>query len=177
MLNRRSRSKLIRATWFFNGKRVETVLEAKSQTICLVSSSGGHYEQLRMLQPLSNKRRLFFVTEKTAYTSKADYYLRQTGLKDVWFPLKLLANTLRAIRIWIKERPDAVITTGTMIALPFCLLAKLTKKKFIYIESFARVYDGTRAGKLMYRFADLFIYQWETLKDVYPNGVYGGSIY
>ena len=29
----------------------------------------------------------------------------------------------------------------------------------------------------MYKFADLFIVQWETLKKVYPNAVYGGGIY
>ena len=50
-------------------------------------------------------------------------------------------------------------------------------KKVIYIETFARVNDCTRAGKLMYKIADLFIYQWEALEKFYPNGVFGGSIY
>jgi beta-1,4-N-acetylglucosaminyltransferase len=148
-----------------------------TQVICMVSSSGGHYEQLRMLHSLAKGRKLFWVTERTDYNSPADYYLHQTGLKDFWFPFKMALNTLKVIGVWLKEKPDAVITTGTMVALPFCLLAKLTRKKFIYIESFARVYDGTKAGRFMYKFADLFIYQWETLKDVYPKGVYGGSIY
>ena len=58
-----------------------------------------------------------------------------------------------------------------------CLLAKLLGKKVIYIESFARVTDGNRTGKLIYKFADLFIYQWEQLAQIYPNGVYGGGIY
>ena len=149
----------------------------KQLAICMVSSSGGHYEQLCMLRPLAEEHRLFWITERTDYNSPADYYLIQTGLKDIWFPVKMATNMFHAIRIWIKEKPDVVITTGTMIALPFCLLARLTRRKFIYIESFARVYDGTKAGKLMYKFADLFIYQWETLKDIYPKGVYGGSIY
>jgi hypothetical protein len=69
------------------------------------------------------------------------------------------------------------VTTGALIALPACLLAKLFKKKVIYIESFARVTDGNRTGKLIYKFADLFIYQWEQLASIYPNGVYGGGIY
>ena len=29
----------------------------------------------------------------------------------------------------------------------------------------------------MYKHADLFIIQWESLKEVYPDAVYGGSIY
>lgn len=147
------------------------------QTICMISSSGGHYEQLQMLRPLEETYRLFWVTEKTDYFNPADYYLAQTGLKDGKVLFRMLGNTWKTIKIWHAEKPSVVITTGTMVALPMCLLAKLLGKKVIYIESFARVFDGTRAGKFMYRFADLFIYQWETLKTVYPKGVYGGSIY
>lgn len=145
--------------------------------ICLISSSGGHYEQLKMLMPLSEKYDVFWVTEGADYASKADYYLIQTGLKDKAFPLKMIANLFKTLLIWQKERPDYVITTGTMIVLPMVLLAKAFKKKVIYIETFARVYDGTRAGQFMYKYADLFIIQWEQLKEIYPKAVYGGSIY
>ncbi len=149
----------------------------KEPKICLISSSGGHYEQLKMLKPLETQYRVFWVTERTDYQISADYFLRQTGLTDKWFVPKMAANTLQTIGIFAKERPDFIITTGTMVALPFLLLAKLLRRKFVYIESFAHVYDGTRAGRFMYRYADLFIYQWEQLKDVYPKGVYGGGIY
>lgn len=149
----------------------------KRLKLCMVSSSGGHYEQLRMLKPLGEKHCLFWVTEKTDYASPADYYLRQTGLKDWKFPFKMLGNLATSLSIWHREKPDVVITTGTMVALPLCFIAKLRRKKVIYIESFARVYDGTRTGKLMYKYADLFIYQWETLEKIYPKGVFGGSIY
>ncbi len=145
--------------------------------ICLVSSSGGHYEQLRMLAPLGETYDLFWVTEKTDYESTADYYVWQTGLKDLLFPFKLIVNMVITLRIFLKERPDVVITTGTMAALPFALLAKWFRKKLVYIETFARVHDSTKTGRKLYKHADLFIYQWEGLKDIYPNGVYGGSIY
>lgn len=150
--------------------------EAKRK-ICMISSSGGHYEQLRMLKKLESKYDLFWVTEQTDYKGSADYYLTQTGTKDWQMPVKLLGNCFKTLRFWIKERPQAVITTGTLVALPACLLAKLLRKKVIYIETFARVRNCTKAGKLMYKIADLFIYQWEYLKEFYPNGIYGGSIY
>lgn len=149
----------------------------KRKKICLISSSGGHYEQLKMLKPLANDYDVFWVTEKTVYKSDANYYLLQTGLKDKLFPIKMIVNMFRSLLIWIKEKPDVVITTGTMIVIPMAFFAKLFKRKLIYIETFARVYDGTKSGKLMYKYADLFIIQWESLKEVYPNAVYGGSIY
>lgn len=147
--------------------------------ICLISSSGGHYEQLQMLKSLGEKHNIFWITEKADYSGNADYYLLQTGTNEFIFIflIKMIINSFKTIGIWIKEKPDVVVTTGTMIALPVSFLAKLLRKKIIYIETFARIYDCTRAGKLMYKFADLFIYQWEPLKKHYPKGVYGGSIY
>ena len=39
----------------------------KKKKICLISSSGGHFEQLLMLRKLSNQNDIFIVTEKTKY--------------------------------------------------------------------------------------------------------------
>lgn len=145
--------------------------------ICFISSSGGHFEQLKMLKPLSNNYDTFWVTEKVDFASDADYYLYQTGLKDKLFLFKMFLNFLKVIRIWYKEKPDYVITTGAMIVIPMALLAKIMRKKLIFIETFAVVESGTRTGKLLYKFADLFIIQWESLLDEYPKAKYGGSLY
>ena len=145
--------------------------------LCLVSSSGGHWEQLQKLQPLIDKYEGFFVTEKTAIGAKAKYYMLQTDLKDKWMALKMLYNSLMAIKIWIAERPDFVITTGTMVAYPFYLLAVLTNKKFIFIETFGRANMPTVAGKMMEKHSGLFIVQWETQKQYYKKAVYGGCLY
>ena len=51
-----------------------------SKKICLVSASGGHFEQLCRLKPLLDKYEGFIVTEKTDFQSKADYFVTQTGL-------------------------------------------------------------------------------------------------
>ena len=90
--------------------------------ICLVSSSGGHFEQLKKLAPLINKYSGFIVTEKTKFTDhSAKYLMKQTDLKDIFMPLKMMWNGLYSLFIWFKERPNFVITTGTMVAYPFYL--------------------------------------------------------
>ena len=53
-----------------------------AKKICLVSASGGHFEQLCRLKPLLEKYDGFVVTEKTDFKSKADYYVTQTGLGE-----------------------------------------------------------------------------------------------
>ena len=70
-----------------------------------------------------------------------------------------------------------VVTTGSHNVGPMCCLAKLFRKKVIFIETIANSTTPTRAGRLIYKFADYFIVQWESMLDVYPNAIYGGWIY
>ena len=123
----------------------------------------------------------FLITEKTTY--KADvkgvkmYYMHQVNRREIWFPFEMIGNSFRSLFIYIKERPDVVITTGVLAMIPMCLLAKTLGKKLIYIESFAKVTTPTETGKLMYKYADQFYVQWPQMKEVYPNAIYLGGIY
>jgi len=145
--------------------------------LCLVSSSGGHWEQLQKLQPLIDKYEGFMVTEKTQFKANAKYLMLQTDLKDKLMPFKMLWNAFYTLIIWIKEKPDFIITTGTMVAYPFYILTVIFKKKFIFIETFGRANMPTVAGKKMEKHSDLFIVQWETQKKHYKKAIYGGCLY
>ena len=57
------------------------------------------------------------------------------------------------------------------------MLAKVMKKKIIFIESFAKVTSPTLTGKLVYKFADQFYVQWEEMLKIYPNAIFKGGIY
>ena len=158
-------------------KRTKNNEHNRKPRLCLVSSSGGHWEQLQKLQPLIDKYDGFLVTEKTQFPEKAKYFMIQTDLKDKLMPLKMFVNGLHSLGIWIKERPDFVITTGTMVAYPFYLMAVLFHKKIVYVETFGRANMATKAGKKMEKHADLFIVQWETQVKHYKKAVYGGCLY
>ena len=89
----------------------------------------------------------------------------------------MIINVIKSIRILLLERPDVVICTGVLAMIPICLLAKLLGKKLIYIESFAKVTSATETGKLLYKYADRFYVQWQSMIDIYPNAIYLGGIY
>lgn len=152
-----------------------------SKKICFAASSGGHYEQLLMLKPLMDKYDSFIITEKTLYNSdvkgKKMYYLKQVNRKELIFVLRMFFNTFRSISIFYKEKPDVIICTGVLAMIPICLIAKISRKKLIYIESFAKVTSATQTGKLMYKIADQFYVQWPQMKKIFPNAIYLGSIY
>ena len=156
-------------------------MNRKSPKLCFAASSGGHYEQLMMLKPLMQQYDSFVLTEQTQYKSKAKgektYYVGQINRKEKTVLMKLIINAFRCLGIFIKERPDVIICTGVLAMLPTCLLMKLLGSKLIYIESFAKVTSATESGKLLYRFADRFYVQWESMKSIYPNAIYLGSIY
>ena len=129
--------------------------------ICFVSSSGGHWEELMCLKTISERNDSFFVTEEGGQAQDSD-------ITDIYTLPQINRN---------KERPNVVITTGALIAFPFCVFVKLRGGKVIYIESFARVYNSSLTGKIIYKFADLFLVQWESMLEVYPKAKYVGGIF
>lgn len=153
----------------------------KPLKICFAASSGGHYEQLMMLKPLMDKYDSFVITEKTLYKAEAKgektYYMMQVNRKEKLFPLRMIANAFISLKMYIKEKPDVIICTGVLAMIPMCLIMKLFKKKLIYIESFAKVTSPTETGKLLYKYADQFYVQWDSMKEFYPNAICLGGIY
>jgi UDP-N-acetylglucosamine:LPS N-acetylglucosamine transferase len=152
----------------------------KKKKICFISSSGGHFEQLMMLTPLINKYDSYVVTENTNY--KLDiktriYKFNQINRKDRFLPFELVKNAFNSLKVFLKERPSVVITTGVLFAIPTCLICKFFGAKLIYIESFAKIDSPTKTGKFLYKYSDLFIVQWEDLLTFYPNAIFLGGIY
>ena len=153
----------------------------KKTKLCFAASTGGHFEQLMMLAPLMDKYDSFIVTEKTDYRLDAGdrriYYTLMVNRREALFPLKFFIISLQSLGIMVRERPDAVITTGVLAMIPISLLAKAFGRKLIYIESFAKISSPTLTGKLLYRYADQFYVQWESMLEVYPDAIYKGGIY
>lgn len=153
----------------------------KRISILLTSSIGGHFEQLKQLFDITSSYNTFILTEKNKNISKKELYntmyLMQQERKNLNFIIVALLNTLKSFYTICIVLPDVVISTGAGCTIPSLLIAKSIGSKIIYIESFAKINSPTLSGKIMYRFADIFIVQWETMKKFYPNAYYLGGIY
>ncbi|QHS23515.1 polysaccharide biosynthesis protein [Virgibacillus sp. MSP4-1] len=155
----------------------------KDKKILLISSIGGHLTQLLQLNSLFQNYQYHIVTEKSEITVplKNQYSVSFLVYGARNYPVRYLFkfgyNILKSFFIFLRKRPNVVITTGVHTAVPMCYIAKLFRKKVVYIESFAKSKTPSLSGKLVYPIADLFIVQWETMKDVYPDAIYGGAIY
>lgn len=151
--------------------------------VCLISSSGGHLEQLMQLKQTIEKYDCFLVTtnEKSSKNiNMRKYFINDLSRKDISkikYIFLLVRHMIGTRSIINYEQPDIIITTGAGAAIPLCLMAKLMRKKLVYIESFARIDTPNATGKFLYHFADAFIIQWPELKKYYPKAIYGGWIY
>lgn len=154
----------------------------KKKKICLISSSGGHFEQLLMLRKLSKNNDIFIVTEKTKYNKndkKINYYVNQINRKEIFWVIKMLLVLIKSLYIFFKEKPDVIISTGVLATIPMLFIGHIFNKKVIYIESFAKISSPTITGNLVYKcnLADKFYVQWKSMLKFYPNAIYKGGIY
>ena len=123
------------------------------------------------------------MTEKTKSTLslkedyKVSYLIYGTKHNMLVYPFKLIANCFKSLYLYIKIRPKVIITTGAHTAGPMCCIGKIFGSKIVYIETFANIHSKTITGKLVYKFADLFIVQWEEMLSIYPKAIYGGQIF
>lgn len=153
--------------------------------VLFIASAGGHLNELMQLEPMFQNYDFYLITEKIKsnmslkkkYEKKVSFLV--FGSKDhmLTYPFKFLYNCIKTVFLFIKIRPKVVVTTGTHTAVPMCYLAKLFGRKVIFIETFANSTTKTLSGKLVYPIADLFIVQWESMLELYPNAVFGGWIY
>lgn len=147
--------------------------------ICLVASSGGHYEQVLMLGKLEKSYDVYYVTEKTRYDveNPNTYYINQINRREKLFFFKFIIVFFQSLKIFLMEKPDIIISTGAMSVIPTFLIGRIFKKRLIFIESFAKLNSSTITGRFIHKFCDYFVVQWEEMLAVYPDAYYFGSIY
>lgn len=153
--------------------------------VMFISSTGGHLNELMQLKKLFKKYDYYIVTEKTKsnmylkedYPGKVSYLVYGTKDHMLTYPFKLLFNTFLSLIIYLKFRPDYIVTTGAHVGGVMSVIGKIFGSKIIYIETFANIKTKTITGKLVYHFADLFLVQWKDMLELYPKAKYGGWIF
>lgn len=153
--------------------------------VLFISSTGGHLNELLQLEVLIDKYDSYIITEKTKstislkeeYNNKINYLIYGTKHKPFSYIFKLIFNCIKSIYLYLSIKPDIIITTGAHTAGPMCLIGKIFGSKIIYIETFANINTKTITGRIIYKFADLFIVQWKSMLKLYPDAIYGGWIF
>ena len=149
----------------------------------LVTSRGGHLKQLFLLREAYVGCRCFLVTTdgpeelQLGNLVQDNYFVNDLDEGRWCNPIRFLQSLIQYLRIFWKERPDFLISTGAGSVVPGFLLARLMDTKTIYIEAGARVRTLSKTGKICYRLAHIFLVQYPDLALKYPRAYHFGAIY
>lgn len=176
-------SKEIKKEW---DSLLDEVSKKSLKKVMFISSTGGHLNEMLMLKSMFKKYKYKLITEKTPTTKdlkkeygkrNVSYLIYGTRKHILSYPFKLIVNSFKSLYLFLKFKPDFVLTTGAHTAGPMCAIAHLFKKKVIFIETFANSETASVTGSIVYKFADLFIVQWESMLKIYEKATFGGWIY
>jgi beta-1,4-N-acetylglucosaminyltransferase len=142
---------------------------------CIVSSCGGHLAEVRALRPIYEQHEYFYVLNDKALLPK-DMEGRTLFIRHSERDWLFFVNLWEAWRCLRRERPNLILSTGAGPVVPFALIGKFLGVATIYIEISTTVTKPSVTGRIMYRLADKFFYQWKGLEVYFPKGTYGGLL-
>jgi UDP-N-acetylglucosamine:LPS N-acetylglucosamine transferase len=133
-----------------------------ARRVLLVCSPGGHLQQMLALEPAWGDREVSWVTlpgrdvEDLLQGSRYSFAHGPTNRS-----LRMLARNLPLAWRVVRERdPDAIVSTGAGVSVPFFWVGRLLGRRCIYVESLTRIDSISLSGWLVYPFASDFFVQW-----------------
>jgi UDP-N-acetylglucosamine:LPS N-acetylglucosamine transferase len=146
--------------------------------VLLVCSPGGHLQQMLALEPAWRGSERAWVTlpgaDVSSLLSDEDVTLGHSptnrSLKN------LVRNAVLAWRLLRHRRPDAILSTGAGLAVPFFLAGKLLGVRLVYVESVTRTESLSLSGRIVYPLADRFFVQWPRVAERFRRAEYAGAV-
>lgn len=145
--------------------------------IFAVASNGGHWKQLlRITKPIEKQFEVVYASThpkcSTATAGCRFYLVRDFNRKDAWHSLPAF---IRLLRIFRKEHPDAVLTTGAAPGLVCLLAGWIFRCKTIWVDSTANAAELSGSGRIARHFASRVYTQWPDL--AVDGVVYAGTVW
>jgi UDP-N-acetylglucosamine:LPS N-acetylglucosamine transferase len=126
-----------------------------------IASGGGHWIELLRLRPAFAGWDIAYVSMFENYRSavpEARFYTVPDASR--FDKLAFPKVAMKAVAIMLKERPDAIVTTGSAPMLAFLALGRAMGTKCLWIDSIAQAEEMSSSGKLAKRLANQTVCQW-----------------
>ena len=154
-------------------------MKDKKNTVCLVASSGGHLTQLLYLENAWKGLDCFYVTTSNSARAtlipKGKCYIVTEASRN--HPLTLLRVIYQSFNIFVREKPQIILSTGSGTGCLLCLLGKiLFRCKVIWVDSIANTQILSLSGRIARYFADICLTQWPSVANKYKNVRFAGAV-
>jgi len=84
-------------------------------------------------------------------------------------PFAAVAVFGRAFNFVRRERPEVIVTTGSLPLAIVCVWVKVFGGKVVWIDSVSQMTTMSMSGSLVRRFADLTLVQWPSIAADHDN--------
>ena len=146
--------------------------------ICLVCTSGGHFEQMTNLSDFYESYNHFWITNRNKQTESINKFERMYFVEAAHFktPWQYLGQIIPILKILRKEAPTHILSTGSgrMALIPF-LISRLTGIQFIFIDTYSRVNGRSKFGEFLLKIGHQIFTQWNDQSN--KNALYIGPIF
>jgi UDP-N-acetylglucosamine:LPS N-acetylglucosamine transferase len=144
--------------------------------VLAISSGGGHWVQLCRVAPTFSGCDLHFATvdadHAVAVAPQPFHPIPDATRWDRWSLARLTWNVLVLV---VRLRPDVVFTTGAAPGAVALVIGRILGARTIWLDSIANIEELSGSGRMVRRFADLWLTQWPHLAG--PEGPeYAGAV-
>lgn len=139
----------------------------------LACSRGGHLDLLLRHQEAFDGCRVVWVTQRSARAERLRRDGAEVHVLGEWDRVAVWSRALRTIwrslGLVLRQRPRVVVTSGSGIVVPFCLMARLSGARLVFVETSARVRGPSSSGRVLSRIAHQVVAQWSEMQSVYRD--------
>lgn len=144
--------------------------------IVAVASFGGHWVQLlRLTKPMNEHCDIVYMTTNHECANMVEghvlYNLSDFSRWDMW---KIVPSFFRALKLLLKEKPDAVLSTGAAPGLVVLLAARIIGIPAVWVDSVANAEELSMCGRIASKIASSTFTQWPHLANVKVK--YAGNV-
>lgn len=140
-------------------------MSARPKRILAVASGGGHFVQLRRMRPAWEGCDTHYLTTLAEYAAELEPGARLHLVNDAnrWDKIGIARMALRVAWTLVRVRPDVIISTGAAAGYFALRFGKLIGARTIWVDSIANAEEISMTGKMVRKYADLWLTQWPEL--------------
>jgi hypothetical protein len=138
---------------------------SKPKRLLAISSGGGHWDELVLLQPAFDGFATTYATTMPGQAQRDGVAARIITDSNRNSRFDLLRTGWDVLWLMIEIRPHYVVSTGATPGLIAVMLGKLFGARTIWIDSIANAETLSMSGRIARPVADLHLSQWQHLAD------------
>lgn len=118
--------------------------------VLAASSGGGHWVELRRLDPALLDYEVHYLSVKPDYAGSTPigrFHLVRDATR--WNPIGVIVLSMQVLFYVVRIRPQVVISTGAAPGVFAILFGKAISAKTIWVDSLANVEELSHSGKLV----------------------------